>query len=469
MSRARVAAVAAVALTLAAVSPLRAETPVGAGLVEAVTAPWTGDLAGMMERGAIRVLTAYNRTHFYLDGGEPRGLTYETMRLFEDFANERLPRPVDVVFVPVPRDLLLDWLLAGRGDVVAANLTVTPERAARVAFTAPLRDDAVEQVVLAPTAPAVASLDQLAAAGIALHLRLESSYFEHVQALNAERDTPIAVVAADPVLTDADLLDLVAAGIAPATVVDRHKLELWSQLYPELVIPEGLHVARGRTIAMAVRPASRELAALLDAFVPTVERGSLVGNILLERYLADAKRLSDPTAAAARARFHELRPLFERAGERFGVDWRLLAAQGFQESRLDQAARSAGGAVGVMQLLPSTAAEPYVAMTAIERAEVNVAAAAKYARWLIDTYFDDPALDAAEQALFALAAYNAGPGNIAKARARAAARGLDPNRWFDRVEVATAEVVSAEPVRYVRNIYKYYVTYRRLLDTAAGG
>jgi len=442
--------------------------PVGRGLVHAMTAPWTGDLDGMVEREVIRVLTAHNRTHFYLDGGEPRGLTYEAIELFKEFANERLASPIDVVFVPTPRDLLFDWLLAGRGDVAAANLTVTPERAARVAFTAPLREDAVEQVVLAPTAPAVASLDELVAADLALHLRLESSYFEHVQALNAARAQPIEVVAVDPVLTDEDILDLVAAGIVPATVVDRHKLELWSQVYPDLVMPAGLTVAEGRTIAMAVRPDSVELKALLDGFVPTIAEGSLLGNILIERYLEDVERLSDPTAEAARGRLATLRPLFEAAGERYGFDWTLLAAQGFQESRLDPQARSERGAVGVMQMLPSTAAEPYVDLPEIARAEVNIAAAAKYMRWLIETYFDDPALDAVEQALFALAGYNAGPGNIARARERAAARGLDPNLWFDHVELATAEVVSAEPVRYVRNVYKYYVTYRRLLDTAAG-
>ncbi len=476
---ARRAAVGALALGLALAGAVGARAddaddaaaplggPLGGGLVEAVTAPWTGDLDGMVERGVIRVLTAYSRTHFYLDGGEPRGLTHEAMRLFETFANERLAAPVELVVVPAPRDLLLDWLLAGKGDLVAANLTVTPERAARVAFTAPVREDAIEQVVLAPNAPAVASLDALAAAGVPLHLRLESSYFEHVRAVNRGRGTPLRVVAVDPVLTDADILDLVAAGIAPATVVDRHKLALWAQVYPELVVPDGLHVAHGRRIAMAVRPDSPELEALLDAFVPTIEAGSLVGNILIERYLEDVERLSDPTAAAARARFSRLRPLFEEAGERFGFDWRLLAAQGFQESRLDQDARSARGAIGVMQLLATTAAEPYVDLPAIDRVEVNIIAAAKYARWLVDTYFDEPAITDFDRALFALAAYNAGPGNIAKARARAEARGLDPDRWFDHVELATAEVVSNEPVRYVRGVYKYYVTYRRLLQSEA--
>jgi membrane-bound lytic murein transglycosylase MltF len=468
--RAARAVVAVVAATCAlAPAPLRSQAPVGSGLVEEALAPWTGDLAGMVERGTIRVLTAFSRTHFYLDGGEMRGLTHALMQEFESFANARLEPDVEIVMVPAPRALLLDWLLAGRGDVVAANLTVTSERGERVAFTAPLIEDAVEQVVLGPKVAAVDSLDAVAAQGIALHLRAESSYFEHVRALNAERTDPIPVVVVDPALTDEDLLDMVAAGLAPATVVDRHKLDLWGEVYPELVVPEGLTVAEGRTIALAVRPANAELKALLDAFVPTVERGSLIGNILIERYLQDVDRLSDPGAAAARARFEEMRSSFEAAGERFDIDWTLLAALAFKESRLDQAARSDRGAVGVMQILPSTAREPYVDLPEISRLEVNITAGAKYLRWLIDTWFDDPAIAPSERALFALAAYNAGPGNIEKARRQAEALGLDPNRWFDHVELATARTVGRGPVTYVRDVYKYYVTYRRLLGADAGG
>ncbi len=464
----------ALALTAALLSPgaARGDDPartLGRNLPLAVTEAWTGDLDGMTARGFVRVLTAYSRTHFYLDGGEPRGLTQARMTALETFANERLPTPIEVVIVPAPRDLLLDWLLAGKGDLVAANLTVTPERADRVAFTMPLREDAAEQVVLAPGTPVPASLDALAAAAIPLHLRLESSYFQHVAALNAARDTPLAVTIVDPELTDEDLLDLVAAGLAPATVVDRHKLRLWQEVYPELVLPPGLVVADGREIAFAVRPDSVALRALLDAFVPGIAAGSRLGNILVDRYLGDPNRLSDPAAEAARARFAALRPAFEAAGARYGFDWTLLAAQGFQESRLDQAARGDRGAVGVMQILPSTAAEPYVALPGIDRAEVNIEAAAKYARWLVDTHFAAAGLPPREQALFALAAYNAGPGNIAEARRHAAARGLDPDRWFDHVELATAEVVSHQPVHYVRNILKYQVTYQRLLATASDG
>ncbi len=434
-----------------------------AGIVAALTQPWSGDLDGMVERGLIRVLTALSRTHFYLDGGQPRGLTYEMMEAFEAFAHERLGREVDVLVIPAPRALLLDWLLAGRGDVVAANLTVTPERSEVVAFTDPIIEDALEQVVLAASSAPIADLDELAATGTALSLREESSYFQHVQALNAERAAPIAIDVVDPRLTDEDLLDLLAGGVLQATVVDRHKLDLWAQVYPELIMPAGLVVNAGGRIAMAVRPTSPELLALLDGFVPTVEDGSLLGNILIERYLNDVARLNDREAAALRADFAEMRPIFERAAEAYDLEWTLLAAQAYEESRLDQGARGPSGAVGVMQINPATAAEPYVDLPDVEQLETNILAGAKYTRWLIDTHFAEPGIAREEQLMFALVAYNAGPGNIDAAREVSRARGLDPDRWFDHVEITTAREISHIPVEYVRNILKYHSAYRRLL------
>ena len=145
----------------------------------------------------------------------------------------------------------------------------------------------------------------------------------------------------------------------------------------------------------------------------------------------------------------------------------MIAAQGYQELKLVQSSVSPAGAVGVMQVLPSTAADPNVAVPNIELLDNNVNAGVKYLRFLRDRYFSDPAISPLDQELLSFAAYNAGPGNIAKARTKAAAMGFDPNRWFQNVELAAARVVSREPVRYVRNIYKYYVAYRMLSEQAA--
>jgi membrane-bound lytic murein transglycosylase MltF len=145
----------------------------------------------------------------------------------------------------------------------------------------------------------------------------------------------------------------------------------------------------------------------------------------------------------------------------------LIAAQGYQESQLDQSRRSQAGAIGIMQLLPATAADPKVGIADITEAEANVHAGVRYLNFLRTHYFDDPAIDRLNQTLLALAAYNAGPARTRGLREMAAAEGLDPNRWFNNVEVIAAREIGRETVQYVANIYKYYLTYRMAIEKLA--
>ena len=136
---------------------------------------------------------------------------------------------------------------------------------------------------------------------------------------------------------------------------------------------------------------------------------------------------------------------------------RLVAAQGYQESGLDQSARSGAGAIGIMQLLRSTAEDPNVGIPDIELAESNVHAGVKYLDFLRNRYFDEPEIDAFNRALFSFAAYNAGPARVRGLRRKAAEAGLDPNRWFFNVEHVAGKVIGRETVNYVANINKYYI------------
>jgi membrane-bound lytic murein transglycosylase MltF len=136
----------------------------------------------------------------------------------------------------------------------------------------------------------------------------------------------------------------------------------------------------------------------------------------------------------------------------------MLAAQGYQESTLNQDAKSPVGAIGVMQVMPATGAELKVGD--IYKAEPNIHAGAKYMDQLMTRYFKDAQFDEQNRTLFAFASYNAGPGNIARMRKETEKRGLDPNQWFNNVEVVTAEKIGIETTTYVRNIFKYYVAYK---------
>jgi membrane-bound lytic murein transglycosylase MltF len=370
----------------------------------------------------------------------------------------------------VARDELIPGLLEGRGDIAAANLTITPMRERVVAFSPPLYPGISELVVTGPAGAKVSSFDDLAAVG--LHLRPSSSYFEHMLALNADRrragKKPIPVRKADENLEDYDLLDMVNAGAVPAVVVDSHKAKLWSQVFEKIRVHEGLAIHEGNEVGWAFRKDSAQLAASLEAFAKTVRKGTLLGNMAVNRYLRDADWMDQALSSKHRKRFERTAKLIQRYAAQYDFDWLMIAAQAFQESRFDQSKRSASGAVGIMQILPSTAADPAVGIPDVSTAENNVKAGVKYLRFLHDRYYSDPEIAPLDQLLLSLAAYNAGPGNVARARRKAAQLGFDPNRWFGHVEVGMFRSVSGEPVSYVRNIYKYYVTYQGLEETRKG-
>ena len=432
-----------------------------------VLEPWTGDLDGMAERGFVRLLTVHNPLYLTHDGVDQKGLAVDLAQAFEEHLAERTgskPGALQVVILPVARDDLLPYLTAGKGDLVVANLTITPGRQAQVDFSDPTYPDVRELVVTGPGAPDVASLDDLV--GSELHIRPSSSYFEHITALNqARRDAgqeEIPVVEADEILEDYDLLELVNAGLIPAVIVDSHKAALWAQVYENIRVHEDLTINEGGSIAWAFRKDSPKLMAAVNDFVQVAKKGTLLGNILIKRYLTNTQWIDNVRSGEAQKRYEATIDIIKTYAGQYDFDWLMIVAQGYQESKLDQSKRSKAGAVGIMQVLPTTAADPNVGIPDIEEAEPNVHAGVKYLRFLRDRYFDSEDITPLDRVLLSFAAYNAGPRNIARAREKAAQMGLDPNQWFGQLEVAAGKTISREPVLYVRNIYKYYVAYKKI-------
>src|SRR3954449_9403835 len=435
-------------------------------------AAYRGDLDVLLRKGAVRVLTAYSKTDFFVDKGESGGVTCEYMRAFEAFLQERqggTGAKAVVSFVPVSRDRLIPALLAGEGDLAAANLTVTPERRARVDFSEPYLEGVREVVVTGPASPDLAAVDDLA--GREVWVRRSSSYWASLQALDrrlaAARREPLRLVEADEHLEDEDLLDMLNAGLIPLTVIDDHKARLWTGVLPKIEVREDVFVREGGRIAFALRKRSPKLKAALDAFVAKSGKGTTFGNIVFTRYLTGTGVVKDASGEAERRKYEKVLEVFRRFGERYGFDPLMLAAQGYQESRLDNSVRSPAGAVGIMQVLPLTAGDPNVDVANIDVLENNVQAAAKYMRFVTDTYFPDAGMDPFNRTMFAFASYNAGPARIAGLRRQAAGRGLDPDRWFGQVERVVAERIGRETVQYVSNILKYYVVYRRVAELQA--
>lgn len=441
-------------------APLRAEDaekPLGLDMVK----PWTGDFDAMEKRRIVRILVPYSKTIYFIDKGEELGTAVDIGHAFQKVLNKdkkKATEQVHVVFVPMPRARLFSALNEGLGDLAAGGLTITSERRDLVDFSQPFAGNVKEVLVTGPASPAIAHIEDLA--GRPLYVRKTSSYYEHLTALNARLKTPIDLIAAEEALEDEDLLEMVSAGLLPYAVVDDYKGEIWAKVLPNLTARNDLVVNEGGEIAWAMRKNSPQLKAAVDAFVAKHKLGTTFGNILKKRYYTSDKMARRALSTEAQKRFEEFSDAFQKYGNQFGFEHFLIAAQGYQESELDQTRRSPRGAVGVMQLLPSTAADKSIGVTDIVgSADRNIYAGAKYLRYLITTYITDAGIDDLNRVLFAFAAYNAGPGNLKKFRAKASAMGLDPNLWFGNVENGAAAIVGRETVQYVSNIYKYYIAY----------
>jgi membrane-bound lytic murein transglycosylase MltF len=427
---------------------------------------WTGDLDGMQARKRIRILVPFSKTFYFIDKGQQYGITYDIGKEFEAWLNTRLKTKkikVSIVFIPVARDKLITGLAEGLGDIAAGNLTITDRRSAIADFGHPLGTGAREILVTGPGAPAVTTLADLG--GKEVFARPSSSYWEHLEALNqklaAEGKTPIALNKLDEELEDEDIMEMVNAGLLPWAVVDEHKAKLWSVLYTSMAMRPDIAVNEGGEIAWAFRKNSPLLKDVVDEFCRTHKVGTKFGNILKKRYTGAQSPAKRATSKKDLENFQKLVALFRTYGRQYKFDALMIAAQGYQESKLNQSARSHRGAVGVMQLMPATAADPSIGITGVDKdPDKNIHAGVKYLRLLVEKYLDDPAIDDKNRTLLAFAAYNAGPGNLRKFRAVTAKSGLDPNVWFGNVEHGAAKVVGRETVEYVANIYIYYVAYR---------
>jgi membrane-bound lytic murein transglycosylase MltF len=425
---------------------------------------FTGDFDAMLERRIIRVAAPYSRSLFYIDKGRERGIGAALVRDFEQWLNRKYAkrlgkRPLTIYLGAFTRDRLLPDLTTGLADIAIGNLTVTETREKVVDFVAPDSVRRVNEIVVTgPASPSLASLEDLSRKTV--HVRRSSSYYDSLMAESAKLDAagkpPIKLVLVPDALEDEDMMEMVNAGLLPIIVVDDWKATMWSKALPKIQLHDKLVLREGAKLGWAIRKGSPQLQAEINEFYTSWVRKNGVLAYLMGRAMKSGP-LRDPASAAAFKRFDETVELFAKYGRQYGFDPVMLAAQGFQESTLDQSKRSRVGAIGVMQLMPATGKGLDVGdITVIEP---NIHAGAKYMDELSTKYFADAKFDQLNKTLFAFASYNAGPASIARMREEARKRRLDPDKWFNNVEIVTAEKIGLETTTYVRNIFKYYTAY----------
>lgn len=425
-----------------------------------------GDLDAIRERGILRILTRNNSATYFLYRGEQMGFEYELARRFARHLGVRLQ-----VVVPREPGRLVDALLEGRGDLVAASLLVTPERRERVRFTRPYARASQLLVKRTGTAGPESPAEL---AGHRIHLQQTDPTWPRLERLAAE--IGFELVELPEAMESEERVEAVARGEIDLTVVDSHMLDI--DLTYRDDVESAFALGEPAEIAWATRPGDAALHQAADAFL-AAQKGTTDFNVLRNRYF----RNRDEIARTSRARLRgggtltPFDPLLRRHARRREIDWRLLAAQAFQESRFDPTVRSWAGAVGLMQVMPRTARHMGVEGD-LRDPEVSVRAGSRYLRWLLDSF--PTSLPYAERLRFALAAYNAGRGHVQDGRRLARQRGRDPDVWFGEVEevlplLAHSEVARharygycrcSETVRYVREIQDRYEAYLQVLELA---
>ena len=428
----------------------------------------TDDLDAMVKRGNIRALVVYNKSGFFYVNGRPQGIYYEALQAFEQFVNRKLPhgQHVQVTFIPVRPDKLEAALTEGVGDIIAFGLVETVAREQRVAFSLPIQTGVKQIVVTAKGIGPLASFADLS--GKKVFVNPLATYADNLEKINAslrqQGKPPILIEKADPSFTDEDMLEMVNAGILPATVTLNVRATLWASVFSDITPQPKLVVADDEDLAWAMRKDNPQLKQLVDEFVKTHAAGTSFGNTLVRQYLDSNQWIKNPTTAAEFKKFETTVAFFKKYAAEYGFDYLMVVAQGYQESMLEQSARSPGGAVGIMQVKPSTAAAPPISIPDVWSAENNIHAGVKLLNSIATTYFNDPKIDPVNRLLFTFAAYNAGPNRIAELRKKAAAAGLNPNKWFENVELLVDQNVGPVTVQYVSNIYKYYVAYKLVVE-----
>lgn len=429
---------------------------------------YTDDLTKLKQRKIIRALVVPGRTDFYIDNGKISGLIVKLLDNYEKELNKGIKKEdkkTRIVYVPVNFNDLIPYLVNGKGDIAAGLLTITDSREKKIDFVSGHRLEVNEVIITHQDSKInLAEIDDLS--GKSIYVVKGSSYIEHLKHLNIklinEGLTPVNIIEAKDHISAENLLEMLNAGAIDMTVIDDFRAKLWSKVLLNIKVRSDLVLNKSGSVGWAVRKNNPELKHHLNIFSEKVKKGTLLGNIIINQHYGRDQKLENLKQHKESKQYIDLIALFKKYGQKYDIDYLKLIAQAYQESGLRQNVTSHRGAVGIMQLLPSTARDKNVAIENIALLDNNIHAGAKYLAFLKNRYFNNPDISQEDQIFFSWAAYNAGPANVRKMRANAEKMGLDRNVWFQNVEVAAGRLIGSETVGYVANIYKYYSTYMLL-------
>ena len=425
---------------------------------------YVGDLAELEKKRVLRVLVAADLGFYYIEDGITKGIIADLLQHFEQDIRKKHPA-LHLQIIPVHRDKLLPYVINGLGDIAIANITVTAERKKRVAFSEPVLTNISEVLINNNKQPPFNKVTDLS--GQTIWVRKSSSYHQSLLKINnklrMQNLPPASILFIDETLQDYELLELINLDLLNATVIDNHKIKIWQPILKNIRVNDNFVLRNDGQIAWAMRKDSPKLMALVNHYIDTVKEGTLIGNIIYSKYIKNHRWLHTLLDPNNIDKIASLSPIFFRYSKQYDFDYLMLMAQGFQESGLNQHKVSNKGAVGIMQVLPSTARDPSVDIPNIYTSKNNIHAGVKYMRYLQNQYFSSDKIDYDNKIYLSLAAYNAGPGNINKMRRYAKEQGYNPNIWFNNVELITRKHIGLQPIVYVNNINRYFIVYKQIM------
>ncbi len=419
------------------------------------------DWQSIRRRGFIRVLTRNNPYSYFIHRGRLMGFEYELAKRFAKKHKLKL-----VMVVPPSWDSMFKYLKEGRGDLIAAMMTVTGERA-KIPGLSLCRPYVriYEQIIAHKSAPPVKSLQDLAGKNIAV--RVNSGYYFSLKKLQGSGITVKITALPDTMETD-EILGETAEGKYQYTMADSNIFKSECHRYPNLKMVFSLPAPHN--YAWMTKSESSQLREKINNFFKA-EYKSAFFNITFRKYFssgASSKKVIS-LKTIREGRISKFDPMIQKHANYYAFPWDFIAAQIYQESRFNPNAKAWDGGMGLMQLMPRTAEE--LGCRHVYDPDENIKAGVKYMYRLRKKFKDD--VSANDKMCFALASYNGGYGHVIDARKLAAEQGLDPNRWNGNVAKAFEKLSQRKYakqarygscrsdiiINYVNNIFIRYYNY----------
>jgi membrane-bound lytic murein transglycosylase F len=420
-----------------------------------------GSLEEVLDTGQLRVITRNSPTTFYRGPFGYTGPEYDLAQKFSDYLEKKYNRSITVEFQQADRiPDLFNAVEARNAHIAAASLTITDERRRRVAF-GPSYQDVSQHLIYRLNSGRPRSLDDLR--GKRLEVLSGSSFAETLA--DKRKDFPTLIWSENPHAETGDLLLAVQEQRLDYTVVDSIDYNVHRYYMPDL--RKAIELKSGDKLAWAFNQGSNDLRAEAELFFAEISANGILERIQ-ERYYGHTTYFDYVGTRTFRRHFDTRLPkyqdLFLQAARDTQIDWRLLAALGYQESHWNPNAVSPTGVRGLMMLTRTTAGG--LGVENRSDAAESISAGSQYFLHIYNRLYDVPHPD---RIWFALAAYNVGYGHLQDARRLARMQGRNPDRWMDirdmlplltksewHSQVPHGYARGWEPVRYVNNVRTYY-------------